>query len=408
MRKIRIARGRRWLSRAIIGISAAFLLLCGVYDRAIPDVISVTCAADLGEGIGLPFVELSCADIAALAHAEGESPVRSADAQATVLGLPLKTVSVKLCDRIRLVPGGYPFGVRLSTDGVLVVGLSDSDGTRPAYDAGLRLGDLLMALNGSPIGSAEELTAAIGGCEGKKLSLTVERQGVSEPLTVELTPRWSEQDNAYKAGIWVRDSTAGIGTVTYVDPESGCFGGLGHGICDVDTGVLMPLRSGSVCDVTLSGIQAGKPGVPGELQGAFGRARAGVLLKNTQVGVFGIFSDAPQANAGEALPIALRGEVREGEATLYATDGGDGVAQYTVRISSIDRSGQDSKNFVVEVTDPALLALTGGIVQGMSGSPLIQNGHLIGAVTHVLINDPTRGYGIFIENMLAQTPQLSA
>ena len=194
--------------------------------------------------------------------------------------------------------------------------------------------------------------------------------------------------------------------MTYIVPSTGAFGGLGHGICDGESGTLVSMTRGVVSDVTVSGVQKGVSGKPGELKGYFGAEKTGTLLKNTDCGVFGVFSHIPTCSPMQALPIATPAEVKEGEAYIFCTLDGGKPCKYSVNISQIDRSATGPKCFTVKVTDPALIAKTGGIVQGMSGSPIVQNGKLIGAVTHVLINDPTTGYGIFITNMLAQMPEL--
>ncbi len=298
-----------------------------------------------------------------------------------------------------LCPGGCAFGIKCYTRGVLVVGLSpvrSEDGERqPAKDAGLKVKDLLLSVDGVEVNTVRDVSEAVTGSDGRALALTVEREGREKTLT--LTPCLTK--DGYQAGMWLRDSTAGIGTVTYVDPVTGEFGGLGHRICGPDTGALMPLRRGSAMAVEIGGVVKGQVGRPGEIKGYFRAERLGTVLGNTGNGVFGVFSAPPRA-VGEPLPVGSRRELTEGEATLLCTLGDDGPQAYTVMISEIDRQGTDNKNFVVTVTDETLKARTGGIVQGMSGSPIIQDGKLVGAVTHVLVNDPARGYGIFIENML--------
>ncbi|MBQ2735118.1 MAG: SpoIVB peptidase [Clostridia bacterium] len=299
-----------------------------------------------------------------------------------------------------LCPGGCAFGVKFSTKGVLVVGLSpvkreDGKEISPAETAGVKVKDILLAVNETEIHSVKDLAEMVTASEGKPLTLSVERGGKTGTLT--LTPVKTKE--GYKAGMWLRDSTAGIGTVTYVNPETGEFGGLGHGICDVDTGVLMPLDRGSVMKVEIGGVVKGLSGKPGEIKGYFKHDRCGSIMSNTLCGVFGIFTEMPEG-ISEAVPVGSRHDVKEGEAEIICTLGDDGPKHYKIEISKIDRDGTDNKNFVITVTDKTLKERTGGIVQGMSGSPILQNGKLIGAVTHVLVNDPAKGYGIFIENML--------
>jgi stage IV sporulation protein B len=209
----------------------------------------------------------------------------------------------------------------------------------------------------------------------------------------------TDESGEYKIGVLVKDSAAGIGTITFIDPETMTFAGLGHGIFDGAGGEPIPFAFGSAEDVMLTGIVMGKVGAPGELRGSFVGHKMGKLLKNDVTGVYGILVEIPEALQAEKYPVCKSSDIKEGKAHIYATVDGDGRKQYEIEIFGIEKEGKD-RNFSVRITDEALLAKTGGIVQGMSGSPIIQDGKLIGAVTHVLVNDPTRGYGIFIENML--------
>ena len=199
----------------------------------------------------------------------------------------------------------------------------------------------------------------------------------------------------------MRDSTAGIGTMTYYNPSTGEFAGLGHGICDVDTGLLMPLLSASVVDVEITDIIKGRKGTPGELKGSFDSIKRGKLSGNTNCGVYGIMDKSPENVIAKPCEIALEDEICEGEAFILCELDDDGIKEYKIEISKIKKDNTHGKNFVIEVVDEYLLSKTGGIVQGMSGSPVIQNGKLVGAVTHVLVNNPSKGYGIFIQNMLS-------
>lgn len=322
--------------------------------------------------------------------------------------------------------GGMPFGVKFYTEGIMVVGFCDVDvnssgggcrNVNPARDAGLKLKDVIVGVNGEKPLCTATLTRAVEESEGKPITLTVKRyastskrQSGGTPktteLTVTVTPVKSVSENRYKTGLWVRDSGAGIGTVTFIMPDTGVFGGLGHGICDGDTGELIPMQRGQVTDVTVSGIEKGEAGDPGAIKGYFAPGKTGSLLKNTECGVYGVFATRPSAEA-KRLPIGKKADLKEGDATLLCTLDDGHAGEYKIRITSIDRSATGSKCFTLTVTDPALIEKTGGIVQGMSGSPIIQNGKLVGAVTHVLINDPTTGYGIFLENMLANMPVLA-
>ncbi len=299
----------------------------------------------------------------------------------------------------RLCVGGFAFGVRFGTAGVLVLDtpcvISDGRKLTPSLDAGIKVKDIITKVNGTEVNTAKSVSMLIEKCVDG-VDITVKR-GENE-ITVKVIPVKEDVTGVYRAGLKLKDSMAGIGTVTYVDPQTGEFGGLGHGICDPETGILMPLRSGSSMKVEIGGVIKGKSGKPGEIKGYFLSERTGNVKSNTVCGVFGYFSELPKL--GKSLPVGTRDDVKEGKATVYSTLGEDGVKEYEVEVSKIDRKGTDNKNFVITVKDPALIERSGGIVQGMSGSPIVQDGKLIGAVTHVLISDPTRGYGVFIENML--------
>lgn len=335
-------------------------------------------------------------------------------AQVKLFGIiPLKNIGMNVYGDIKLYPGGMPFGVKFFTNGLIVVGMSDVDcdqtsdikmSKTPAYDSGIRIKDIILTVNGKDINSAEEFIYEIENSGGSHVDIKYKRG--DEEFFTKIIPSLSSSDGKYKTGMWVRDSTAGIGTVTFINPNSNAFAGLGHGICDIDTGELMPLMKGVVVDVTISGITKGIAGAPGELKGYFSSGKTGSLIGNQNSGVYGLLLKAPGNIPEQPLPIALSSDIKEGKAYIWCTVDTDKPQKYNVEISNIKKGSTDNKCFVVTVTDPALLEKTGGIVQGMSGSPIIQNGHIIGAVTHVLINDPTRGYGIFIENMLSGMPEL--
>ncbi len=296
-----------------------------------------------------------------------------------------------------LVPVGHTVGVKLFADGVLVVGLSE--GNTPARVCGLREGDVVTSFNGTEIESTEHLQRLLAENGAERAALGVRRG--AKTLTLPVTPE--ETESGGRLGAWIRDSMAGIGTMTFYDPQSGVFGALGHGVTDVDTGKLMPLESGSIMDATVKAVKRGESGSPGELRGEFDLTHdSGILSANTECGLFGVAAGELEGVAGqESVPVAARGAVKTGRAVILANCGGDEVCEYEVEIERVYRDASATRNLLIHVTDPELLARTGGIVQGMSGAPILQDGALIGAVTHVLVNDPTRGYGILIENMLA-------
>ncbi len=375
----------------LMGIWAAFLCVLGGVDYVVPDGISIRAS---GESV----IEAS----AMMEHVSGLIHTETRDFKFGGI-LPVKQVSVTTVSDKRLYPGGMLFGVRCATAGVLVIGLEDvCDKQCPAKAAGIHVGDIVTAVDGHTVTSVKSLADFVSadGKDGKEVVLSIKRG--EELLELAVTPIQAA-DGMFRAGIWSRDSTAGIGTVTFIDPETGLFGGLGHGICDVDTGALLPLARGTTLGVNITEIMRGSAGVPGELRGCFSGDRTGSLTRNTACGVFGVFAKVPAAPVDGPLPIGLASEVHEGAATIYCTLDETGPKEYTVEIlhrKSETGKGGVSKNFVIAVTDPVLLEKTGGIIQGMSGSPIIQDGKLIGAVTHVLVNHPERGYGIYLENML--------
>lgn len=294
-----------------------------------------------------------------------------------------------------LVPVGHTVGIKLFSRGVLVVKLSD--GGTPAKECGLQTGDVIIKCGGVSVSSTEQFQSLLqkGGESATDLQV---RRG-SKSMTLQVEPEQNEQ-GTYSIGAWIRDSMAGIGTVTYYDPATGAFGALGHGITDVDTAQLMPFASGSILPSTVKAVKKGAAGDAGELRGDFDLTKdIGSLSANTESGIFGMLpKDAAQWQSGAALPIA---RAQEGPATILSNVTGDEVRSYQVEILKVLPDAADGRNMVLSVQDPDLIAATGGIVQGMSGSPILQNRKLVGAVTHVLLNDPTKGYGIFIENMLS-------
>ena len=320
----------------------------------------------------------------------------------------LPVLSPESLEGLTVCPGGMPFGVKFFTEGVTVVGFCDVEtangAVNPAAKAGLRAKDMILKVDGTPLQSASDLTDRIEGCEGRTLRLTC-RRGTRE-MEISLTPAYCPAEARYKTGMWVRDSGAGIGTVTFILPDTGAFAGLGHGICDAETGALVPMKRGTVSDVTISSVVKGAAGAPGELKGYFNAGKTGSLLGNSTCGVWGVLSQIPD-EAPEPMPVGLRDDVKEGKAYILCTLDDNKMEEYDIKISNINRDATGSKCFTVTVTDPDLIARTGGIVQGMSGSPIIQDGKLVGAVTHVLINNPTSGYGIFLENMLVSMPLLA-
>lgn len=330
--------------------------------------------------------------------------------QFKLLGLiPIKDVEVSIVDRIYLVPGGNSIGVRLNTKGVLVVSVSDIMGTdgkkySPARDAGIKVGDSIIKINGKQIKNAEHVVEILNNIQENKVSVVVERNQMQ--FTTEIKPIKSIQDNCYRLGIWVRDKTAGIGTLTFYDNNTKLFGALGHGITDIDTGSLLNVENGKIMKAKVSDIQQGRKGSPGEIKGIFYETDSimGEITKNTPFGIFGeLEDDVMKKNRIKPIPVGLKEEVKEGKAYILTTTNDNKIEKYEIEIVKVQpQLYPEQKSMIIKVTDKKLLQKTGGIVQGMSGSPIIQDEKLIGAVTHVFVNDPTKGYGLYIDWMLQQ------
>ena len=304
-----------------------------------------------------------------------------------------------------LVPVGQAVGIQLSSQGVIVSGLAQvetaSGGVSPAEDAGILPGDRITSLDGQPISCGEDFLRAVSSLTGSPVTVEASRNGESFRCTI--TPLQNAR-GVWQLGLWLRDSVAGIGTITFWDPASGAYGALGHGVCLPETGELMVITDGVITPASVSGVVAGQRGQPGELCGVPSSGETlGTIQQNTICGIFGQAGAAMNASRAP-IPAAAESEIHTGPATILATVGQDGPREYGVEILRVLRDGDDLRQLTIAVTDPKLLAITGGIVQGMSGSPILQDGKLVGAVTHVLVGDPTKGYGISIENML-QTGQ---
>lgn len=324
---------------------------------------------------------------------------------------PLKEVEIKVIDEENVYPIGTPIGIYVKTDGVLVAGLGNvrlADGTEacPCENI-LEKGDYILSIDGENVSLKGELVEKVKKSGGKALILKIRRNGqVSE---IKVTPVLN-QEKEYQIGAWVRDSAQGIGTLTYIDEDKG-FGALGHGINDVDTSELMEISYGGVYETQIVGMKKGTSGEPGEISGVIrfmDEAREGVINRNTANGIYGVMDIAPSlAGVGKdrLYPVALKQDVQIGAAgVLFTINGKTDI--YDVEIAEIDYSqSEGNRGLVIEITDPALLSQTGGIIQGMSGSPIVQNGKFVGAITHVFVNNPTKGYGIFADTMLHMANQ---
>lgn len=323
--------------------------------------------------------------------------------------IPIKTVKVNVVPDLKVIPGGQTIGVKIQSDGILVVGhhlvqVSPDKKISPGEQADLRLGDLIMKINGKPIRDVSKVAGIVAeaGQSGKSLELEIKRG--EKLLKTSVTPALDEKDQVWRLGIYIRDSAAGVGTLTFYAPEEKRFGALGHVISDLDTRTPIPPRGGEVVHSSVSSISKSQNGEPGEKRAHFFKEHVvlGTIEKNTQFGIFGKMDKFPEHGATrEAIPVAFADEVEEGPAEIYTVVDGQKVEKFNIEIVHAARqTSPATKGLIIKITDPRLLERTGGIVQGMSGSPIIQNGKLVGAVTHVFVNDPTSGYGCYIEWML--------
>ena len=318
--------------------------------------------------------------------------------------IDLKEIQVDVIEDRQLIPCGMPIGISIRTNGVLVLGtgvITGRDGLNyePALNI-LKTGDYILEANGRTIDDKSTLMDEVQKARGSQVDLTVKRE--DEVMHLNITPV-TDSSGDYKIGAWIRDDTQGIGTLTYMD-EEGCFGALGHGITDIDTGVLMDIKEGNIYKANILQIIKGKAGTPGEIVGVINKSQSsyyGDVNKNTRQGIFGQFTEQMKEKIeGQALPIGLKQGVKTGKAQIMCQLR-DKVETYDIEIEKIEwNTSNASKGMVIHITDEKLLDKTNGIIQGMSGSPIIQDGKIIGAVTHVFVQDSTRGYGIFIENML--------
>ena len=340
--------------------------------------------------------------------AGGDTQAEEAQAYYRFLRLfPVKPAKITIAKRSYVVVGGEVFGVKLYTRGVLVAKTdmvtTQEGNVNPAQSAGLRGGDVITEIDGRGVNRKNEVSQAIENSGGTPLRMTVERGG--QVLYLDCTPVKSAAGGKYAAGLWIRDSSAGIGTVTFYDKTSNTMAGLGHPICDVDSGEIIPISGGELVSARVMGCYKGADGTPGELCGVFEAGKLAVLKANGEAGVYGVMESVP---AGDLIPVALKSEVKIGPAQVLVTVSGTEKKAYDIEITKVSpNTNSAQKNMTIRVTDPELIEATGGIVQGMSGSPILQNGMLAGAVTHVFVNAPLEGYAIYAETMLETARQLN-
>lgn len=390
---------KRMIRRSAAASGAMMLCAVGIagfYSRTLPD----SYLTDTGDALMLDtfFKVTAVPDRETCTVALKELPSHGGHTTDVRLMLfdtvPVKDVTSTSVPRPKLVPCGETFGIKLLTDGVIVADLSKVGKRCPAGECGIRKGDIIISINGENIRSNSDAAAAVRASRCGECKVRLRRDGTEQTLT--LIPEYCE--GSYKAGMWVRDSSAGIGTITFYNEATGTFGGLGHPVCDADTKELLPLSQGAVGDIRITGIIPSSEGSPGQLLGEFsGKKSLGEITLNCEDGLFGRLDSPPDQK--EAVELAYKQEVRAGAAQIFCSLDGSEPKAYDVEIEEVDISEDAPHDMIVHVTDERLIEATGGIVQGMSGSPIIQDGRLAGAVTHVFIEDPTRGYGIFAEEM---------
>lgn len=319
--------------------------------------------------------------------------------------IPLKEISVNVIPKVNVIPLGNAIGLKLYTEGVLIVGMSEIEGKRPYEFSGIKEGDRIISIDNKKIETTEDLIETVNSSKGKEVSIKYVREN-SEEVT-NITPVQTKQ-NEYKLGLWVRDAAAGVGTASFYIPSTGMFASLGHGITDIDTGDLITISNGELVSTNIVSIQKGEKGKPGEIKGSIeGSSKIGEVYKNTSFGIFGKVSNKNSLKVTESeMEILNRDEIKKGKAQIICELEDGKKEHYDIEIQRIyTANNKDNKSMLIKITDERLLERTGGIIQGMSGSPIIQNGKFVGAVTHVLVNDPTTGYGVFADMMLKQMMQ---
>ncbi|MHB1419108.1 MAG: SpoIVB peptidase [Bacillota bacterium] len=326
--------------------------------------------------------------------------------------IPLKHVVVDVVSPVKVIPGGHSIGVMLRSRGVMVVGFApvvDQQGQTfyPAKESGIEVGDTIHSINGQVIKNDRDAMQFIqtAGTDSKPMNMEISRRG--REMRIKVYPKLCSETHRYRVGLYVRDSAAGVGTLTFYEPRQQKYGALGHVVVDTETNQQMDIQDGRIVKASVQGIQQGRRGEPGEKIGLFNDQDdfSGTIDKNSRYGIFGKL-DKPLTGGyyNRLIPVAFTNQVHEGKAEILTVVNGDDVERFSISIERvIPYQKYDGKGMIIKITDPRLLALTGGIIQGMSGSPIIQDGRLAGAVTHVFVNDPTRGYGVMAEWMLMET-----
>ena len=320
----------------------------------------------------------------------------------TLLGIiPVKSETIKTVEENTVLVSGHSFGIKLYTDGVMVVGTKDitvnGKTVNPSEEAGVSVGDIIVSINGEKVYSSDRVSEILNDNNGKAFRIRINRNGEYRDLSLE--PVYVDSEGAYKAGMWVRDSTAGIGTITFFNPSNSSVAALGHPITDVDTGEIMPILDGQAVETTVTSVTRSTSSDTGSICCDVSNQEIGELSKNTTHGIYGSYTDETDLSKCCEYEVALPQEVQKGFCQIITTVDDNGPKVYAAEITKINQN-DDEKNMVIKITDEELIKITGGIVQGMSGSPIIQNGKLIGAITHVIVNNPLKGYAVFAQTML--------
>ncbi len=320
----------------------------------------------------------------------------------------VKDMTVNVIPNIKVIPVGKAIGMKLYTDGVLVVGMSEINGKKPYENTGIQEGDRIIEINNEKVDSTDELIETVNKSNGKQIAVKYKRN--EDIITTSIEPAKTDDDQ-YKLGLWVRDAAAGVGTMTFYEPSSGMFAALGHGITDIDTSDLIQIANGELVTTNILSIVKGEKGAPGEIRGTIENGVSfGNIYKNTKYGVYGnvLNKSRLELNSAEEMEVALRNEIKTGKAQILCELQDGKIERYEIEIQKLFiNNNEDNKSMVIKVTDKRLIEKTGGIIQGMSGAPIIQNGKFVGAVTHVLVNDPTIGYGVFADIMIKQLKEVN-
>ena len=405
-------------SKILLGIIVLILLIILIYTSnitSIPNSIILFQNENLNLNtmLGVNIEKINYGNLQnykAIQTSTGTNNTKTGTTELSVnlFGLKVKEISVNVIENMEVVPLGNIVGLKLYTSGVLVVGMSEIYGIdynkyKPYEKSDIKEGDMIVEVDKKAVSSTNELIECVNSSNGEEITITYMRNGTISETSI--TPV-KTTDDTFKLGLWVRDTAAGVGTVTFYDPETQNFASLGHGIVDSDTEELVDISTGEFTTTNIVSVTKGKNGDPGKIQGTIeGQTKIGTIYKNTAFGVYGKLTNLSAINIdkNQKMEVALKDEIKTGKATILCTLENNIKKEYEIEIQKIYLNNNiDNKSMLVKVTDEELLNKTGGIIQGMSGSPIIQNGKLIGALTHVLVSDPTKGYGVFAELMVKQ------